>query len=210
MIKLNFYIVQFFILLPFSYFFFLIICSIFLWEIKYYCEVQSGFVSTAYKRCFPMINTSCTLHMRLDKGYVDWAYFSSTLCHTVMGLWVCLAMCLHVLNQQDFTAAIHFEAFNTSKQLCCSWIIFMMSKSIEQWMCNKFCAESYVYWTVHHLDNWVKINVTHEITQYISHKLLRMDVLTSETCWTLYKEIIKQVTSSWSLFTQFVQNSRIW
>jgi len=29
-----------------------------------------------------------------------------------------------------------------------------------------------------------------------------MDVLTSETCWALSKEIIKQVTSSWSLFTQ--------
>jgi len=29
-----------------------------------------------------------------------------------------------------------------------------------------------------------------------------MDVLTSETCWALHKEIIKQVTSSWSLFTQ--------
>ena len=29
-----------------------------------------------------------------------------------------------------------------------------------------------------------------------------MDVLTSETCWALNKEIIKQVTSSWSLFTQ--------
>jgi len=31
---------------------------------------------------------------------------------------------------------------------------------------------------------------------------MRMDVLTSETCWALNKEIIKQVTSSWSLFTQ--------
>jgi len=29
-----------------------------------------------------------------------------------------------------------------------------------------------------------------------------MDVLISETCWALYKEIIKQVTSSCSLFTQ--------
>jgi len=29
-----------------------------------------------------------------------------------------------------------------------------------------------------------------------------MDVLTSETCRALSKEIIKQVTSSWSLFTQ--------
>jgi len=45
-------------------------------------------------------------------------------------------------------------------------------------------------------------NTTHEITQQISRKLLRMDVLTSETCWTLNKEIIKQVTSIWSLFYQ--------
>jgi len=29
-----------------------------------------------------------------------------------------------------------------------------------------------------------------------------MDVLTSETCWTLNNEIIKQVTSSWSFFIQ--------
>ena len=46
------------------------------------------------------------------------------------------------------------------------------------------------------------INTTHEITQHMSRKLLRMDVLTSETCWALNNEIIKQVTSSWSLFTQ--------
>ena len=49
------------------------------------------------------------------------------------------------------------------------------------------------------------MDTTHEITQHISRKLLRMDVLTSETCWALYKEIIKQVTSSWSLFTQWHQ-----
>ena len=29
-----------------------------------------------------------------------------------------------------------------------------------------------------------------------------MDVLTSETCWGVNKEILKQVTSSWSLFIQ--------
>ena len=33
-------------------------------------------------------------------------------------------------------------------------------------------------------------------------KLLKMDVLTSETCLALNNEIIKQVTSSWSLFIQ--------
>jgi len=43
-------------------------------------------------------------------------------------------------------------------------------------------------------------NTTHEITQQIIRKLLRMDVLTSETCWAINNEIlvIKQVTSSWS------------
>ena len=50
--------------------------------------------------------------------------------------------------------------------------------------------------------NSYQSNTTHEITQQISRKLLRMDLLTSETCWALYKEIIKQVTSSWSLFLQ--------
>jgi len=46
------------------------------------------------------------------------------------------------------------------------------------------------------------ITVTHDITQQISLKLLRMDVLTSETCWALNNETKKQVTSSWSLFIQ--------
>ena len=32
-----------------------------------------------------------------------------------------------------------------------------------------------------------------------------MDVLTSETCWALNNEIIKQVTSSWSLFIENIR-----
>jgi len=48
-------------------------------------------------------------------------------------------------------------------------------------------------------------NTTHEITQQISHKFLRMDVLTFETCWALNNEIIKQVTSSWSIFMQLLE-----
>ena len=48
-------------------------------------------------------------------------------------------------------------------------------------------------------------NTTHEISQQISHKLLRMDVLTSETCWALNNEIKKQVTTSWSLFIQLLK-----
>jgi hypothetical protein len=41
---------------------------------------------------------------------------------------------------------------------------------------------------------------SHEITQQINRKLLRMDVLTFKTCWALNNEIIKQVKSSWSIF----------
>ena len=36
----------------------------------------------------------------------------------------------------------------------------------------------------------------------ISRKLLKMDVLTFETCWAVNSEIIEQVTSSWSIFIQ--------
>ena len=40
----------------------------------------------------------------------------------------------------------------------------------------------------------------------ISRKLLKMDVLTFETCWAVNSEIIKQVTSSWSIFMQLETN----
>ena len=36
----------------------------------------------------------------------------------------------------------------------------------------------------------------------ISRKFLKMDVLTFETCWAVNSEIIKEVTSSWSIFIQ--------
>ena len=47
-------------------------------------------------------------------------------------------------------------------------------------------------------------STTYKITQQISRKLLRMDVLTFETCWVLNNEIIKQDTSSWSIFIQLL------
>jgi len=56
--------------------------------------------------------------------------------------------------------------------------------------------------TMQHQHTTDHSNTTHEITQQISRKLLRMDVLMSETCWAVNKEIIKQSTSSWSLFIQ--------
>ena len=45
-------------------------------------------------------------------------------------------------------------------------------------------------------------NTTHERNPQISRKLLKMDVPTFETCWAVNSEIIKQVTSSWSIFIQ--------
>ena len=47
--------------------------------------------------------------------------------------------------------------------------------------------------------------VWESVVLQISRKLLRMDVLTLKTCWALTNEIIKQVTSSWSLFVQLVE-----
>ena len=149
--------------------------------------------------------------------------------------------------------------------LICDWI---------GTFCDKYVSDSYVYWTAHHHDSWIKIdqfdvtcfiislltaqhvsNVStsifrslrlivdlfhglycsgsmyvvvtvwfgwggvvsnHTVTttyiepeQYntwnksiILRKLLKMDVLTFETCWAVNGEIIKRVTSSWSIFIQ--------
>jgi len=57
------------------------------------------------------------------------------------------------------------------------------------------CVVVWLWWCGIRMQAEALVPQPHEITQHISHKLLRMDVLTSETCWALYKEIIKQVTS---------------
>ena len=44
--------------------------------------------------------------------------------------------------------------------------------------------------TMWHQNTWNQNNTTHEITQQISRKLLRMDILTSETCLAVNNEII--------------------
>ena len=62
----------------------------------------------------------------------------------------------------------------------------------------------FVYWTVHHLDSWIKrdqLDVSCFIVSLFNAQHVS-DVNTSETCWALNNEIIKQVTSSWSLFIQ--------
>jgi len=72
------------------------------------------------------------------------------------------------------------------------------------WVDNKKFGESHVYWTVHHLDSWIKrdqLDTTYFIISLFNAQHFS-DVNTSETCWALNNEIIKQVTSSWSLFIQ--------
>jgi len=63
-------------------------------------------------------------------------------------------------------------------------------------------AYGYHTTTMQHQHTSNQNHTTHAITHQISCKLLRMDVLTSETCCAVNNEIIKQVTSSWSLFIQ--------
>jgi len=69
-----------------------------------------------------------------------------------------------------------------------------------------FIWESYVYWTVHHLDSWIKreqLDVTCFIISLFTAQHVS-DVNTCDTYWAVNNEIIKQVTSSWPLFIQLL------
>jgi len=64
--------------------------------------------------------------------------------------------------------------------------------------------DTYVYWTVHHLDSWImrdQLDATCFIISLFNAQRVP-DVNTSETCWALNNETIKQVASSWYLFIQ--------
>ena len=95
-----------------------------------------------------------------------------------------------------FTAQ-HVSDVNTSILRSLQLILWVISWVVLFWFNVCWCY--IVVWL-----GWCAIqnNTTHEITHKISCKLLRMDVLTSETCWAVNNEIIKQVTSSWSIFIQ--------
>jgi len=79
----------------------------------------------------------------------------------------------------------------------------MAQGSETLWLSNRSLL-SYVYWTVHPLDSWIKrdqLDVTCFFISLFNAKHVS-DVLTSETCWVLNNEIKKQVTSSWSIFIE--------
>ena len=116
------------------------------------------------------------------------------------------------------------------------FLISVRNTAETEFMCDiKLWYEIYVYWTVHHLDSWIKIDqfdvtcfiiwlftaqhvywtVRHldswmkidqlDVTCFIISLFTAQNVsnvLTFETCWAVNSEIIKQVTSSWSIFIQ--------
>ena len=99
----------------------------------------------------------------------------------------------------------HVSGVNTSILRSLRLIYWVISWVVLLWF--DMCCYIVVWlWWCGILMHKNQINTTHEITQQISRKLLRMDVLTSETCWALDNEIIKQVTlsSSLSLFNVYV------
>jgi len=147
------------------------------------------------------VNTSILRSLRLICWVISFVVlfcFDVCWCYVVVWLWWCgIRMQAEALVLQ-FRKLIHpssgacdlfFELFH---ELYCSGSIcvgvtFWFAWSVLVSVCRlRHCT------------------TTHEITQQISRKLLRMDVLTSEIFWELNNEIIKQVTSSWSLFIQRV------
>ena len=94
------------------------------------------------------------------------------------------------------------------------WIYFMCCFSLVRCVLVLQCGLAGVVWYPY--AGWstsasacIRILTHIEPEQYntwnkstVSHKLLKMDVLTFETCWAVNSEIIKQLTSSWSIFIQ--------
>ena len=184
---------------------------------------------------------------------------------------------------RPYQSSCHYEANNTNQDvsrcvvfysiLCPKTYLSPLSFKLALLFCRhsetNASGASYVYWTVHHLDSWIKIDQLHVTcftislftAQHVSNvstaifrslrlivdlfhvlycsgsmcvgvtvwfgwvvwypyagwssasaciriphnpKLLKMDVLTFETCWAVNSKIIKQVTSSWSIFIQLL------
>ena len=68
---------------------------------------------------------------------------------------------------------------------------------------------NYIYWTVHNLNSWLKIE-QHDVIWFIIAILTAQhisNISTFETCVAVIIEIIKQVTWSWSTFIQNLNTS---
>ena len=136
----------------------------------------------------------------LGRSRLEWG------CSTSMNEWISRWIKRDQLDVTCFIISLfnaqHVSDVNTSiirnLQLICwviSWVVLLWFD-----MCWCYVVVSVVVWYPY--AGWGTSASTYEITQQISRKLLRKEVLTSETRWALNIEIIKQLTSSSSLFVQ--------
>jgi len=79
------------------------------------------------------------------------------------------------------------------------WIYFMCCIALVRCVLVLRCGSAGVVWYPY--ADW-----SISASACIRSKLLKMDVQTFETCWEVNSEIIKQVTSSWSIFIQLFSN----
>ena len=99
-----------------------------------------------------------------------------------------LALLFHYLRLDMFRMLVH-----PSSGACdLLWIYFMCCVALVRCVLVLRCGSAEVVWYPY--AGWSRAT--------ISRKLLKVDVLTFETCWAVNSEIIKQVTSSWSIFIQ--------
>ena len=111
-----------------------------------------------------------------------------------------LALLFHYLLLNMFRMLVH-----PSSGACdLLWIYFMCYIALVRCVLVLRCGSAGVVWYPY--GGW---SLHKEPDQYntwnkftISRKLLKMDVLTFETCWAVNSEIIKQVKSSWSIFIE--------
>ena len=108
-----------------------------------------------------------------------------------------LALLFHYLLLNMFRMLVH-----PSSGAChLLWVYFMCCIALVRCVLVLRCGSAGVVWYPY--AGWSaaeQYNTWNKST--ISRKLLKMDVLTFETCWAVNSEIIKQVTWSWSIFIQ--------
>jgi len=157
-------------------------------------------MSSNYKDADGYLYTQCVRN--INTGLFEMVAWVLTTCHTQY-TWD-RSICIFLFNRTTQHVSDVNTAILRSLRLICwviSWVVLLWFDvcwcyvAVWLWWCG-IRMQSFSL----HTSN--QINTTHEITQQISHKLLRMDVLASETCWTLSNEIINKVTSSSSLFIQ--------
>jgi len=141
------------------------------------------------------VSTSILRSLRLICWVISWVvllWYDVCWCYGVVWLGWC-GIRMQALN------ALHTSDVNTSTLRNLRLICWVISWVVLLWFDVCWCyVVVWLGWCGIRMQAEVCIrnqnNTTHEITQQISRKLLRMDVLTSETCRALNNEIIKQVT----------------